>query len=206
MIEKDFFKQIQENYFSENYSIVVELWESNTKEKKIDALIIEDKFKLNEALSVSYFEIGNYSQSLCFVNKQIQLLNEDTNSKGYGKNIDFYYLLKAEIYRKKKDINKEYKLIMEYIKIRGENNELAKSKIILEKSLIKKTNRINAVVTYFYILIIIMYYILYYGFKIKLLSSQLFLIFLIIGLLWIGFYLFYPSVNKKFLMWIISLR
>lgn len=112
---EELFNRIEELYFNYNYKGIVELWEQEKGNFKLD-YNNENDDKILEAIRVSYYEIKDFNRSLYYLNQQISQIEKlKLHKKEKEKKLRYYYMEKANLYG---DFNKtilKYRLAKWYL-------------------------------------------------------------------------------------------
>ncbi|MDD4386054.1 MAG: hypothetical protein PHD06_12840 [Bacteroidales bacterium] len=152
--KSEIYNEIEQLYFSDKFSEVVEFWERNISNYQIDYKNQADNNVL-EALATSYYETGMYDRSLFYIDAQIvQLKTLKLPSHEKKNKYRYYYLNKVNIYFKQNKRFLEYKTIGAYIQDFGKDEtfqELFKS---LEEYFYRKYLLINRYFGYVILIII----------------------------------------------------
>jgi len=192
------YKIISTKYFVENYVEVIKLWEQEKGNITLNLSVKED-FLLLDGVCNSYYQIGLYKKSLNIVNMLIKHLYSLQNSCEVVKSIDYFLLLKSEIYRKRDKLFLEYRMLLIRKKIfkETEYNEYLEA---YEKILYKRF--LYPFLFYFPLLFFIVIMILHRYFEIVIMPRILYQIFLMSGVLWIIYSTF---IYKKIRIYILKI-
>jgi hypothetical protein len=188
------FEKINSEYLKKNYSVVASLWE-NMPEKQKEKYFGD--YTMNEILSICYFELENYSQSIFHINKQLKFFSQNINS--FTDDKKFYFIMKLEILNKQDAPFSAYKCVCEYFYLGGKDKKMIEYRSILEKKMLKKYNKLNSSFTTLYIFIIIFYFGIAYFIDIQFYSIFL-TFFFIIGIFIIGIGYFLDGGKKIFVI------
>jgi len=201
---KEVLRAINQYYDNDKFSEVINLWNNNSNLIDTELLGESERFELYETLADCYNRVGDYKQSLIFADKQIYFLMKNRNDENFEKNIVFYYLLKFDIYQNIGNKLKQYKLLEEYIEIGGKNNKLVEMKDLIELYFTQKIKKVNSIFSYVYVGLVLLFFYLDFVSGLELYESIITMVIVFIGLFWIGYFMFFPIQNRKFIMKILS--
>ncbi len=156
----DFFNTIEKYYFNEDYQSVVNLYEKYARVFRLN-YSREYDFKIVEAIATSYREIGKPSNSLSFIDQQINYLsNKKSLNSDEKESLKYNLICKINILGTQGSSLKEYKMINMYFKSTRELNEqllLGRNNIeeILYQKLLYFNKTLGHIIVFFIILAII---------------------------------------------------
>jgi hypothetical protein len=177
-------------YLKDEFSDVLSLWSKYEKEVKLDTL----DARLLETIADSYEETGRYSESLPYLkilyNRTVKCF--PTNDDELNRKFDFYTLSIADVSRKLNLHRQEYRVLVNYGKLGGHDEQTLRYCFLLEEVLIKKYIKpavrvINALFIAFCVMKLV--------FKIKVSLAGLVLFALVFIVMLID--LFYPNLRNS---------
>lgn len=188
MNDSNIFRMIEEIYFNDKYKEVIDYWEKNKAQYPIDNKS-EDDNKILEAIATSYFEVGEYDESLNYVNIQIKQLDFIEIPKyEKEKKLRYYYLNKINIYNKQNKRAVEYKTLWEYLQKYRKDTEFLEMSDSIEEYFYKKYQAFNKYFRYV-ILFLIVAVILIHISDVSIPNNiyGIYNVFSIVGIAWIVF-------------------
>jgi len=195
MDDSNIYNKIKELYIEDQYKEIIEIKNAN---RDIDFLNPNqvDYIQLAEIIAVSYIELNLFKDALVVIDNCIDYLTENKNN---GEDLTIFFSLRIEVLKKRNSLIKQYKTVLEYMKIGGDDSHVLSLINDIENALFDRYVVVNKIIMFIILIVIILsiFQLLYIG-------KPLLTMITTIGLLWYLFnYVFYKKIKSFYLRIII---
>ncbi len=150
------------DYFAENkYHEVINLYENNT-------IIVYNDFSLIGFIAFSYQYLGQFDKAINIVESNLNVVDIKKNNQ----DLELIFLVAVNCYVELGLLKKALNLVMKYLQLGGNNQELKRSYQELKKRVISvNLNILSKVIVLSFLFFYVGHLILEYGFNYKILSN-----------------------------------
>lgn len=153
---QDFFKQIENLYLDDKYDQIINIINTHTDINLFDSTK-KHYCEFMEICAISYIELGLFKNALFIINEYLLYLNKnEISTEEQFDDLTTFYLMKIEIYNKINSSFKQYKSVLMYIRYGGKDKQILDLKPILEETLFLKYVKVNKVIMYIMLGIILL--------------------------------------------------
>lgn len=144
----ELYQEIESLYFKEHFYSILK-FESIFRE--IDSCGFDaEKIKcLYEIFARTYLELDKLDKAIQVIDQRIHFLSDkDMSNAEHAEDLLIFTLLKIEVYQKEGSLKDEYKSILSYGKIGGNDNQILNMKIAVEEALFMRYVKVNKYMFY----------------------------------------------------------
>lgn len=148
MSDNDLYDKIEELYLENRYNDIIEI-ENTHKEIDFFNPLHKDFDELAEIFAVAYIELNMFNKAITVIDLYIKNMNRKMiDDLEYQDDLTTFLKFKIEVNQKQNALIKEFKSILEYIKLGGKDNDILSLKPDVENELFARYTKINGVIMY----------------------------------------------------------